>query len=160
MFWAAHCISKNEYWLRNGLVIKDRSNQKWGVWKKDQMNVKLLAEYLLCLRSVLSHFGLVKSISLVKSFIDSSCKITRSRSKGSDWSSHCFLSSVSKRMVVTDDKKYVPGPKFPAQTHLEIPFFGVSPCSSVICEEPKTETQPKEQVCITSFVANLTILLE
>ncbi|CAI5767403.1 acute regulatory, mitochondrial-like [Podarcis lilfordi] len=53
---------------------------------------------------------------------------------------------MSERMVVTDDKKYVPGPKFPAQTHLEIPFFGVSPCSSVICEEPKTETQPKEQV--------------
>ncbi|XP_032997762.1 uncharacterized protein LOC117042324 [Lacerta agilis] len=59
---------------------------------------------------------------------------------------------MSERMVVTEDKKYVPGPKFPAQTHLEIPFFGVSPCSSVVCEEPKTETQPKEQVASTESV--------
>nr|XP_034960877.1 uncharacterized protein LOC118080053 [Zootoca vivipara] len=56
---------------------------------------------------------------------------------------------MSERMVVTDDKKYVPGPKFPAQTRLEIPFFGVSPCSSLVFEEPKTETQPKEQVAST-----------
>ncbi|XP_061474384.1 uncharacterized protein LOC133380669 [Rhineura floridana] len=56
---------------------------------------------------------------------------------------------MSERMVVTDDMKYVPGPKSAAPVHWEIPFFGVSPCTSLVHEEPKTEIQAEEQAVET-----------
>lgn len=70
---------------------------------------------------------------------------------------HCSLSSVSERMTVTEDMKYVPGAKPTRQIHGEIPFFGVSPCSSVVHEhEQLSEGKLKDEVCIMASVLNLT----
>ncbi|XP_067319604.1 uncharacterized protein [Anolis sagrei] len=55
---------------------------------------------------------------------------------------------MSRKMIVTEDRKYVPEPKSATPTDWEIPFFGVSPCSSVIHEEPRRGAQPEEQMLI------------
>ncbi|XP_042303397.1 uncharacterized protein LOC121920330 [Sceloporus undulatus] len=53
---------------------------------------------------------------------------------------------MSRKMIVTKDMKYVPGPKSALPTECEIPFFGVSPCSSLVHEELRIKTQPEEQI--------------
>ncbi|KAJ6668310.1 hypothetical protein lerEdw1_015687 [Lerista edwardsae] len=66
---------------------------------------------------------------------------------------------MSRRMIVTKDMKYVPGPKVPPDC--EIPFFGVSPCASLIFEQFKTETKPEDQVADTeSEVASAEFIQE
>ncbi|XP_062825873.1 uncharacterized protein LOC100552577 isoform X2 [Anolis carolinensis] len=53
---------------------------------------------------------------------------------------------MSRKMIVTEDKKYVPAPKSVPPTEWELPFFGVSPCSSLIHEEPRKKAQPEEKI--------------
>ncbi|XP_065406983.1 uncharacterized protein LOC101953297 isoform X2 [Chrysemys picta bellii] len=54
---------------------------------------------------------------------------------------------LSERMILTDDMKYLPGPRPARAVDLEIPEFGISPCSSPlsVC----SEAQPEEEVAET-----------
>ncbi|XP_074862045.1 uncharacterized protein LOC142019288 [Carettochelys insculpta] len=54
---------------------------------------------------------------------------------------------LSERMILTDDMKYLPGPRPAQAVDLEIPKFGISPCSSprTVC----SEAQPEEEVAET-----------
>ncbi|XP_044878616.1 uncharacterized protein LOC123373646 isoform X1 [Mauremys mutica] len=54
---------------------------------------------------------------------------------------------LSERMILTDDMKYLPGPRPAGAVALEIPEFGISPCSSPpsVC----LEAQPEEEVAET-----------
>ncbi|XP_077181487.1 uncharacterized protein LOC143831866 [Paroedura picta] len=64
---------------------------------------------------------------------------------------------ISKRMIITKDMKYVPGPKPARPAHLEMPIFGVSPCSSLIQQQP--ETKSKEQlVKVAGIESELSIM--
>lgn len=83
--------------------------------------------------------------------------ITESSCKGPVWRGHSTLPSVSRRMIVTKDRKYVPGPK--VSTDREIPFFGISPCPSVIFEQLKAEAKRRDEVCMTTCMASFNFLL-
>nr|XP_020670827.1 uncharacterized protein C3orf22 homolog isoform X3 [Pogona vitticeps] len=52
---------------------------------------------------------------------------------------------MSERMIVTEGRKYVPGPMYVPSAKWEMPFFGVSPCSSQVPEQFGTRTQSQEQ---------------
>ncbi|XP_053145870.1 uncharacterized protein LOC128342526 isoform X2 [Hemicordylus capensis] len=67
---------------------------------------------------------------------------------------------MSRRMVVTKDMKYVLGPKPAVPACWEIPFFGVSPCSSKISEQSDIRTQPEEQVAEAESELAIVELLE
>lgn len=52
-------------------------------------------------------------------------------------------------MILTNDMKYLPGPRPTGAVDLEIPEFGISPCSSLlsVCSEAQFE----EKVCMKPF---------
>ncbi|KAJ7316918.1 hypothetical protein JRQ81_003080 [Phrynocephalus forsythii] len=52
---------------------------------------------------------------------------------------------MSERMIVTEGMKYIPGPIAALPDKWEIPFFGVSPCSSQVPEQFETKIQSEEQ---------------
>nr|XP_048713306.1 uncharacterized protein LOC125639725 [Caretta caretta] len=65
---------------------------------------------------------------------------------------------LSERMILTDYMKYLPGPRPAEAVDLEIPEFGISPCSSPlsVC----SEAQPEEEVAEAESESTDTELLQ